>query len=130
MTPISTNRTGTIWARPSGMEATVVATTKTVRCASPVQKLTANIAPLRSRQKVTAAESAPKASLRASPARTAKIPATDRSQFRVDHAKKISPASGKNRRKAIPAPGSAGGAELPETTPAATALFEKPAETT
>src|SRR3984885_12150200 len=111
------------------METTVVAMTKTVRCASPVQMVTADTAPLRSRQKLTAAETAPKASLRPSPSRTANTPASDRTQFRVDHARKISPASGKNSRKAIPAPASAGAAELVEATPAEAARLEKPVET-
>src|ERR1700722_15384021 len=129
MTAASTTRAGTIWAKLSGSETTVVATTKTVRCANPIQMVTANTAPVRSRQKLTAAETAPSASLRASSSRTASTPASDRTQFNDDHAAKISPASGKNKRKAIPAPGPLGAAELFEVTPADATVPENPVET-
>src|ERR1700722_4079982 len=128
-TAASRTRAGTICARLSGSETTVVATTNIVRCARPVQVLTAKTAPLRSGQKVTAAKTAPRASLRASPSPTANTPANDRTQFKVDHATKISPASGKNRRKAIPPPGLAGGGELAEVTPAEAVSVERLVET-
>src|SRR5579863_2315340 len=117
-------RPGTMRAKASGMETTVVATTKAVRWPSPVQVLTANTAPLRSRQNATAAESALKASLGTSPlSRTAKTAAMDKTQFNPLHAAKVRAARGKNKRTASPDQGSGGG--VPEGfTPAAAWVFE------
>src|SRR5579863_8675127 len=124
MRPASTTHAGAIRARLRGMETTVVATTKSVTCASPVQELTAKTAPPRSRQKATAAESAPKASSGASPAlHTANTPASDRTQLSPDHARKMRPASGNRSRNASPEAGSGGG-EPAGVTPAEAALFE------
>src|SRR5258708_39338636 len=87
---------------------------RAVRCASPVHVLTANTGPIRSRNKVTAAEVAPSGS---SPSRTGNMLASDKNQFSADHSDTIRTARGKKRMKAKPGRGGASG----DTNPARTA---------
>jgi len=67
---------------------------KATRCARPVQMLTAHTEAVRSRETVTAAESAASAS---SPSRAANIPAMESHQFNAQPAMQINPATGKKR---------------------------------
>src|SRR5580700_7404462 len=110
MTPATTSLHGTTATKPSGMEATTDAATKATRCASPVHAVTANTGPVRSRQKVAAAEIAPNAS---TSSRTANTPASDNSQFSDHHARQTNPARGKNRKNANQGEGLASGEANP-----------------
>src|SRR5580658_5820196 len=99
MTAAMMSRVGAIWMKASGSEIAVVATLKAARCANPAQVLTANTGPERSREKVTAAESALNTS---SPSRTAKMQASESNQFSAQQTMQINPASGRKRTKARP----------------------------
>src|SRR5580700_7770531 len=99
MTQAMTSRVGTTRTKAIGNETAVVATLKAVRCASPVQILTANTGPERSREKVTAAEIALNTS---SPSRTANMQASESNQFNIGHTMQINPARGRKRTKARP----------------------------
>src|SRR5580700_3251117 len=93
------SRFGAIWMKASGSEKAVAATLRAARCANPVQVLTANTGPERSREKVTAAESALNTS---SPSRTANMQASESNQFNIGHTMQINPARGRKRTKARP----------------------------
>src|ERR1035438_1408562 len=99
MTVAIISRVGATAMKASGSETAVVAALKAVTCASPVHVLTATTAPKRSRKKVTAAETALKAS---SPSRTAKTQASDSNQFNAGQTTQINPANGRKRTKARP----------------------------
>src|ERR1700677_5024635 len=105
-TPAITKRDVANWARLSGSDTAVHATLNATKCARPVQMLTANVEPARSREKTTDVESAANAS---SPLRTENIVASDSSQLSADHATQIKAARGKKRAKAKPGRGVAAG---------------------
>src|ERR1700730_2486133 len=109
MTAAIMSREGASRMKTSGSESAVVAALKATMCASQVHVPTANPGPGRSREKVTAAESA----LKASPSRTAKMQASESNQFSAGHMMQINPANGRKRTKARPGLGLASGETKP-----------------
>src|ERR1700751_1560456 len=84
--------------RAKGTDTTVLATSKAIRWARPVQLLTARTAAGRWRHKVTALEMAPSASLASLTTKTA---ASESSQLNRKHNEQTIPAIGTKRTKAI-----------------------------
>src|ERR1700676_896377 len=92
-------RGGANWMNAMGREMAVPATLRAARWAIPVQALTAKTGPARSRENVTAADSASKAT---APSRIEKTEASDRIQFSAGHAVRINPENSRKMMKAIP----------------------------